>query len=318
MHNTYHIVICFKKEMKMINNKREFSATFVFFVIMAAIIYFLTDRYLFVEADVANSPLVLREFALHGISVLKDWTPTVDSWYFTIYPVHWVIFKIAGSDGLVPITIGTAIFSFAISVVAFLIARKYTNIMVAAISSLAITLLPAYTFTYGFAAHAFSHNSTNAFGVMAFIFALFSVHNRSITLMLASSFLCLLSSLSDPWFIASFYLPLIISVLILTYQDRKIAILSIPLIFGFAVYFSGFIQNYFSIPIHHIELIPVAEWAHNLWWSILIIGRMLNVFFIDNDLAYISSFLVAVAVSLLMLFKIKKFSLEIQFAVITL
>lgn len=41
----------------MINNKREFSATFVFFVIMAAIIYFLTDRYLFVEADVANSPL---------------------------------------------------------------------------------------------------------------------------------------------------------------------------------------------------------------------------------------------------------------------
>ncbi len=44
---------------------------------------------------------------------------------------------------------------------------------------------------------------------------------------------------------------------------------------------------------------------------------MLNVFFIDNDLAYISSFLVAVAVSLLMLFKIKKFSLEIQFAVIT-
>jgi hypothetical protein len=76
----------------------------------------------------------------------------------------------------------------------------------ALLAAICLILLPAYVYTFGFAAHPFSHYSTNFFGVLVFALAFFNIQKKSQPVLWLTTFIALFASISDPWFLATYFL----------------------------------------------------------------------------------------------------------------
>lgn len=50
-----------------------------------------------IDSDVSNSAIVWHEISKNGWSIIKKWRATPDNWYFTVYPIHFLLFKLTGS-----------------------------------------------------------------------------------------------------------------------------------------------------------------------------------------------------------------------------
>ncbi|EFW4072445.1 gtrI, partial [Shigella flexneri] len=150
------------------------SALKILLALSALLITWLTTRYFPVEPDVANSPIVWRHILENGISSIHDWKPTVDNWYFTVYPINFLFYMLLGDDGLVALRLSTAVFSIAIVIAAMLTLRKAFGFTPALFSIILLSLIPYFSYTYGFVSHPFSHNSTNAFGFLCLLISVFN------------------------------------------------------------------------------------------------------------------------------------------------
>lgn len=255
-----------------------------------AMITFLTSRYFPIEADVVNSPIVWRTLSESGLDFYKDWKPTVDNWYFTVYPVNFLFFSILGDDGRVPLVLSTAIFSFIIAVIVTKTYAKKDDILSYSLSILALTFLSAYSFVYGFVAHPFSHNSTNAYGFIALFIFIANIEKRSFIFSLILSTIMLFASIADPWFLASFFLPVLL-VSIVNFRNDKFYILSNSIyILTFILSYSNEIQIALQIPTHNFTLVTTGEMINNFQWLILLVGQSLNIFLISNKFTHIASF----------------------------
>lgn len=261
-------------------------------IFSAFFVTWLTFRYFPVEPDSANSPIVWRAFITSGFYALDQWSPTIDNWYFTVYPVNFIVFYLLGNDGPSSLKIATALFSIFIIFSASYLIKDLKGRVAAFISIIALTAIPAFNFTYGFIAHPFSHNSTNAFGFLCLIIAFFNIKYKSVTVALISSLVALMASISDPWFMASFFIPIVFSAWVMSYFEKKFIIHAIIYSIMCAIGLSNIVQISLGLPIHKLLLVTPAEMLENLKWTILILGRSLNLFFIDNTVSYVASFII--------------------------
>lgn len=263
-----------------------------------ALAYALTSRYFPIEPDVANSPLVWRGFLTEGFAVFKDWKPTPDNWYFTIYPVNFIFFWLLSDDGKIPLIISTSLYislaAIIVSWMLYTIKKSYTAI----ISMFCLTLLPAYSYNFGFLAHPFSHNSTNFFGVLVVGLCFWNLKKNSFPLAVVYSILALLPSLSDPWFLATFFLPLLLTQIYFTWAG--VLQKNITLIFGFMFILSmtHVIPRALGLPVQHLHILPADQWITNAGWAVTLLGKSMNVLFIDHPTAHIISFVIWVFVIL--------------------
>ncbi len=263
-----------------------------------AVSWFLTFRYFPYEPDVANSPIVWRAFLNEGFSIFRDWLPTPDNWYFTVYPVNFIFFTLLSDDGRFALTLSTVFFVF---LTPLLIAavnnganRKNTFIL----APILIVCLPAYCYVSGFIAHPFSHYSTQFFGVLVFTLCFFNLQKRSTGMVLLYSLISILSAVSDPWFAATFFLPLLLVHFYFswnkTISKKATAIFLIAFIFTMI----HAVPRWLHIPVQRFTLVPVDQWFINAEWVVHILGRGLNLFFIDNSIAYAVSLIIWVALFL--------------------
>lgn len=259
-------------------------------VLSSLFLIWITTRYFPVEPDVVNSPLVWRHVVENGLTAIHDWKPTIDNWYFTVYPVNFLIFSVLDDDGIVALRLATSLFPIGIAIFAMLTTRKYFGYIPGLCSLILLSLIPAFSYTYGFMAHPFSHNSTNAYGFLCLLLSVLNLKHKSFIFTIFISTIALLSGVSDPWFMASFFIPLLLSYLLMCYWDKK----TIPhafIIFLFCIIaLSNVIQNALDIPPHHFKLVEFSAMLLNLKWATLLIGKSLNLFIIDNDTTSILSF----------------------------
>ena len=187
------------------------------------IIWFLTILYFKrkLNADFANSPLVWREFLNSGIHALYDWKPTPDSWYFTVYPVHFFLFWVLGDDGITPLVISTALFTWTVAVIASSISEKMASKTAAVLVLFTLTFLPELMYTYGFVQHPFSHNSTSAFGMIVFLLAIYNYRKDSVLITVLAAFVAWIATSSDMWLTPSYFLPVILSELYLIIAEKR-------------------------------------------------------------------------------------------------
>lgn len=173
--------------------------------------YLITSRYFPVEPDAANSPLVWRAFIAEGFSAFKDWQPTPDNWYFTTYPFNFLFFGLLNYDGKLPLVLSTSLFigltACLLAYVTYAVNKSRSSLLVL----LGLVLLPSYVYTFGFAAHPFSHYSTNFFGTLVFCLAFININRKSLVLTILYSIISIFSSVSDPWFLATYFLPLLLT-----------------------------------------------------------------------------------------------------------
>lgn len=252
----------------------------------------LTSRYFPIDPDGANSSLVWRALLSEGLSAFRDWAPTPDNWYFTTYPVNFVFFLLMNNDGILPLMLSTSLFigltAFMLALVIYTVEKSWF----ALIALLSLILFPAYVYTFGFAAHPFSHYSTNFFGVLTFALCFLNLKRNSTTLAVVCSLIALLASISDPWLLATYFLPLL---LVQAYFAWKGSLQKkIPVIFAvsFIVSMSHVVQRLFGLPIQRFHLMPFDQWGVNTEWAIHILGKSLNILFVDSPYAYVISLLV--------------------------
>lgn len=268
--------------------KKNVFGAFVFASIV--FIIWMTTRYFPVEPDVANSPLVWREYATKGLSAIHELNPTIDNWYFTVYPLHFLVFSLLGGDGLIPLRITSALFCISIAIFGMLIVKRGFGYYSGIVALCLLTLMPAFGYTFGFMAHPFSHNSTNAFGIACLFILLINVNIKSFTLTLLVSVVSLLAAVSDPWYIASFFIPMFLSYSVLCVFDKKLILHSILLLIACVIALSNIVQFYLGIPPHVLTIVSISEMLVNIKWCIILIGKGLNLFIIDNDYTAIASF----------------------------
>ena len=269
---------------------------FLFFsaaLLSAAISFLVTDRYMPIEPDAANSPLVWREFASNGFSAFSDWIPTPDNWYFTVYPVNFLVFMISGRDGVTELAISTSLFIAITAIICSVIAYIETKSSYSFLFSVIASALPYYSLTYGFAAHPFSHYSTNAFGLIGVLFFILSCrHGYNIPMVILSCLIFILTSLSDPWCQAAFFMPSLLTSIYCNLKDKEGYINTIILAIGLAISMSHILTRYLGLPYIDFKIIDPSMWIENAKWVVLCIGRSMNIFFIEASYAYLASFLI--------------------------
>ncbi len=263
-------------------------------------IYFLTSQYFrhTLNADFANSPLVWREFVNSGIHALYDWKPTPDSWYFTVYPVNFLMFWALGDDGITPLIISTALFTWTVAVIASTISEKLASKTAAVLVLLALTFLPELMYTRGFVQHPFSHNSTSAFGMIVFLLAIYNYRKDSLMITVLTAFVAWIATSSDMWLVPSYFLPVIFSELYLIFAEkRRKTHLPIYVLF-FILGLARVLPNIFGIAIQQIRLAPLHQMITNTIRMFEITGKSLNIFISDSGIAnYASLFVWLVALT---------------------
>ncbi|WP_343553180.1 hypothetical protein [Pantoea sp.] len=270
---------------------------FVIIVTFAAS-WFLTFRYFPFEPDVANSPLVWRAFLDEGFSVLRDWKPTPDNWYFTVYPINFLFYTLFSSDDRFVLTLSTLFFVFLTPLIVAAITQSTQRKITAFIAPMLIVLLPAYCYIYGFIAHPFSHYSTNFYGVVIFALSFYNLKKKSTAITALYSLLSLLTAVSDPWFSATWFLPLLLVHGYFSWQNIISKKTTIIYLLTFIFTMIQAVPRWLHIPVQHFKLVPMDQWLGNAEWAVHILGRSLNLFFIDNDIAYFTSLAIWVAVFL--------------------
>jgi hypothetical protein len=259
---------------------------------------FLTFRYFPYEPDVANSPIVWRAFLSEGFSVFRDWLPTPDNWYFTVYPINFIFFTLLSSDGRFALTLSSAFFVFLTPLIIAAINNNANRSHTFILAPILIVGLPAYCYISGFIAHPFSHYSTQFFGVLVFAISFFNLHKQSIPRVVLYSFISILSAVSDPWFAATFFLPLLLVHFYFSWNKTISKKATIIFLIAFVFTMIHAVPRWLHIPVQRFTLVPVEQWLINAEWTVHILGRGLNLFFVDNNLAYIASLIIWVALFL--------------------
>jgi len=269
---------------------------FYFFIIILIltfwVAYGLTSRYFPIEPDAANSSLVWRALLAEGISVFKDWAPTPDNWYFTVYPINFLFFLLTGNDGIFPLTLSTSVFVAMTAIVLAAILYSITRTWHALLAILALVCLPAFVYTFGFVAHPFSHYSTNFFGAVCLALSLYNLKKNSVLLAVAYSIISLLAAVSDPWFSATYFLPLLLVNIYFSWK-KVISVKATGIVFvAFILSMTHVLPRMLGLPIQRFKLVPVDQWLINAQWTVQVLGKSLNLFFVDSFLACTSSLII--------------------------
>ncbi|AWP32597.1 hypothetical protein IB221_05020 [Pantoea sp. PNT01] len=254
--------------------------------------YILTSRYFPIEPDAANSSLVWRAFVTEGFSAFKNWQPTPDNWYFTTYPFNFLFFFLLNHDGKLPLILSTSSFigltAIYLTYIAYAISKSRSSLL----TLLSLVLLPSYVYTFGFAAHPFSHYSTNFFGVVAFSLAFINLKRKSLILTLTYSVISIFSSVSDPWFLATYFLPLLLTHAYFSFKKEISFKITLILAIGFYISMSHMVQRLFKLPIQRFKIVHFDQWRDNAGWAIEVLGKSLNLFFVNNTFTILASVII--------------------------
>ena len=270
--------------MKSINSIR--GLWIIFYAISFCVSLYLTSRHSYLwsgDADAANSPIVWRAFLEKGWDAFQQWQPTFDNWYFTVYPVNFAIFFLMGDDGLQSLVLSSALFIFIISVCVSEIVRKHCGNNYGLLALVAITFISPDLYRNGYFSHPFSHNSTNAYGFLIFSLYILSLRNRSLLISLSLSALSLLASVSDPWLLASFFLPVIISEAFYLVCEKRNRLNLVIYIAFFLIAASNIVQNIFGLPVHSFALADFSTMVENLKLAAVITSKILPISTLSNE-----------------------------------
>ncbi|WP_157924268.1 hypothetical protein [Escherichia coli] len=269
-------------------NRISDSRAFWCFLYLASfcVSLYLTSRHSYLwsgDADAANSPIVWRAFLDSGWSSFTQWQPTFDNWYFTVYPVNFALFLLLGDDGLLPLVISSAIFIFVITACVTEMVRSCSGNYLALIALICITFVSPDLYRHGYFSHPFSHNSTNAYGFVVFSLFVLSLKSKNIFIPFVCSLISLLASASDPWLLAAFFLPMIITeCAIIVFEKTTKRNFIIYFVF-FALAFSNVIQKIIGLPVHSFHLAPFDVMLDNARLAVDITAKMLPITNIGNE-----------------------------------
>jgi hypothetical protein len=159
------------------------------------------------DPDVVHSLLMWKGITQHGLGWLRDWRFTPDNWLLSSVPLNAVAYSLFGDSVNIPIFMGWAVFVASAATAGAIAARLGARRAVAPIVVVLLNL-GWFAHRWGFVSYATSHNVTNLFGLLSLLCLLEWVTRRRMICLIGSVVLMTCGSLSDPWMVAAYDLPL--------------------------------------------------------------------------------------------------------------
>ncbi|MFP1921361.1 hypothetical protein [Lonsdalea quercina] len=274
-------------------------------IIATLISFYLSSRYFSADPDFLNSPIVWDEIKDHGFQVMKEWSPTVDNWYLSIYPIHFFLFWVFGTPTVLMLKIMATCQIVICSLLASLIIYKKTGNALSFLFIVFFSIISYYSYTIGFAFHLFSHNSINLYGLLCIL--IYISFDKSFAACIAICLILLASSISDPWLVVAYTLPfLILSLFDKLKEPNASWKFLIAYLVTLAIFFSHLIQNSLNIPTTQFQLVDVSTAFDNLKFFMIDAGWMNNLLFKQNAWAYVISSAIMIIVAVTSVFFGKK------------
>lgn len=244
----------------------------------------LTNKYFVADSDTLNSVIVWHEIQLHGLSIMNQWTPTPDNWYFSVYPIHFLFFSLFGSGSNVIILI-SFIQVFLCALLSSLLIRNISGNYYSIYLMPALSCLSYFAYETGYVYHPLSHNITNLYGLLC-LYIITTANEKNTTKGIAVAALSLVASISDPWYVVAYGLPFILGSIYIFIKNKKLNITFIYLqVLYLIIFFSHIVQNKLGIPVARFQFVSIDEFWLNLNWYFYGLGGLLNILIHDSKLA---------------------------------
>lgn len=159
------------------------------------------------EADTTHSLMLWDGVANFGLSWIAGWKFTQDNWLLSLLPLHFLAFWLFGAKVSIVIVSGWLIYvgaAFCTAAIAWCLGARFA----AAPIAMVLTNLPLFAHVRGFASYSTSHNITNLLGLLSLLALVGWLAWRSTILLFLILTLLIAGSVSDPWMLASYVVPL--------------------------------------------------------------------------------------------------------------
>lgn len=251
-----------------------------------------------IDSDVSNSAIVWHEISKNGWSIIKKWRATPDNWYFTVYPIHFLLFKLTGSTSPEILRFLAMAQLFICATLVSLICFERSKNCLSFILIPLLCGLSNYALNMGFVAHPFSHNTTNLYGLLCIYLYVLNAKYRSVIIDIFIYLLISIASISDPWLLAAFYLPFLFATCyeIVRFKTRSFKALFIPILTGGVLLFSRLIEYIFRFPGAGFRLGSIEQVTSNFQWFLYDFGGLINIFPIERNWSFnLSAIIIIIA-----------------------
>ncbi len=270
-----------------------------------------------ITSDSVYTAVMWHGFKQYGWEFLKSWSYNNDTFIFSLFPWHFLVFYIFGDKPRILLWLGYVVYLGNIAICSW-IAYALKARIAAIVVPLILLFCNFFTYLGAYVTFNICHTISNLFGLLCILLTIKWVRKPHY-LFLISIFLCtVIAGLSDPWFIPAFACPILLTqLLFLIYFKEKQFSSSIPLLLG--TLFIGFLiitTNIFgllqlikppSIPVAHpkdiikhlIYFPRVTGWLFYLIPGRFSVTRFLNV-------SSLISFSVVFILIIWLIFKIRK------------
>ncbi|MBE1161117.1 hypothetical protein [Dyella acidiphila] len=170
----------------------------------------------FVDPDVVNVAMLRDGVARHGWAFLASWIYTTDNWVFSLLPWYWLLYATVGDTPFVLVVSGWVVFLLCAALTAYLVIRLTERRWVGA-AVFALLVCPNYLAIgpAGLLGHPITHNSSMIWCLVGWLLAWRGLRVRRLGWMAGACVAALIVGLSDPWSMAAFILPALLSSLVL-------------------------------------------------------------------------------------------------------
>jgi hypothetical protein len=220
------------------------------------------------ENDALYGLVLWKELKSHGFDALHSWSYAADSFLFPLLIIQIPFFVITNDATWSPILVGYLIFVAQAVIVGLMVHRQASRQL--AILSIAVMLsLNQFVHLQMFASYATSHNVSHLVGLLAFYILSAETRSRYFYKEVGVLIVLAFTSISDPWTIAVFTLPLIAALAYLIGISRKKRINNATILAATLACFAISKTNLFGL----VSFIPPNELDVRTRLKILIVHR---------------------------------------------
>lgn len=258
------------------------------------------------ETDAAMSLMLWQGVHEHGMmKFIKSWIFLQNNYLFSTVPVHFLFYMIFGAKPIVTILVGWITFVVS-AVICGLIAKKLNAPKSSILVPIILIFSGSYVYKFGYIAYSESQNIGFLLGLFILLTILSWIEKQKIFKLFFIAILTTAAGLSDPWFMATVFLPIYISsifIFFLTKRSNKkiFAILFLVLNISLIFIHTKILGSFSFLPSANLNITNTDHAVENFFYLIKTIGGLLNI--IPNESYRFISSLFSICVILYLFIK---------------
>lgn len=239
-----------------------------------------------ISSDNVDTLMLWYGFQEHGWRFIKTWLYTQDNWLLSLWPFHALLYSIFPFTPTLSILSGLGVFLLNVAICG-LIANRIGAKKSVWLVPLLLLFSGEFFYSNSGAFYPITHNITHFFGLLALLLSILWIQYRYKLALALVVLAVVMGGLSDPWFLPSYGLALLMAAVIMrnAYLLRAVIlslILNFTYVFGLFHFLSG----------TSFSLASWQQFTYNLQYIGNNLGRFINFFPSNSSWAGLASLVI--------------------------